>query len=341
MTDVSVVIRGSGRKTLVQRARSGELAVNRWVTWGMPANYGNQEQTMKDERDISVVVFAKDNAATISATLDSLLSQEHVRDVIVCLAPSRDGTRDVIEGFSDPRVMVIEDPGQGISLAMNMGIEAATGDYFAKIDADDLVMPGRFAWQRAALIGSVDLVAVCAAFDAIDESETVISRFGRATAEGDITPELLGGKTPTHFGTYLTRMDAIRSIGGFREWFVTGEDVDLPLRLANVGNVWFKPVSAYQYRIRGDSITHVQPSVLREFYNRSARQFAKQRLKTGQDDLMAGNPPDLPLVDSRSQSQKTSAPVKWSQKSGQLAKVYPERLKGCENGKAPEFYRSV
>ena len=33
--------------------------------------------------------------------------------------------------------------------------------------------------------------------------------------------------------------------------------------------------------------------------------------------------------------------VKWSQKTGQLAKVYPKPRKGYENGEAPEFYRSV
>jgi len=33
--------------------------------------------------------------------------------------------------------------------------------------------------------------------------------------------------------------------------------------------------------------------------------------------------------------------VKRSQKTGQLAKVYPKPMKGYENGEAPEFYRSV
>ena len=33
--------------------------------------------------------------------------------------------------------------------------------------------------------------------------------------------------------------------------------------------------------------------------------------------------------------------LKWSQKTGQSAKVYPISLKGYENGKAPELYRSV
>ena len=33
--------------------------------------------------------------------------------------------------------------------------------------------------------------------------------------------------------------------------------------------------------------------------------------------------------------------VKWSQKSGQAAKMYPKPLKGYEHGDAPEPYRSV
>lgn len=36
-----------------------------------------------------------------------------------------------------------------------------------------------------------------------------------------------------------------------------------------------------------------------------------------------------------------SVGLKWSRKTGQLAKVYPKPLKGYENGKAPELYRSV
>ena len=34
-------------------------------------------------------------------------------------------------------------------------------------------------------------------------------------------------------------------------------------------------------------------------------------------------------------------PVNWSQKTGQLAKVYPKPMKGYEHGEAPEFFRSV
>lgn len=41
------------------------------------------------------------------------------------------------------------------------------------------------------------------------------------------------------------------------------------------------------------------------------------------------------------QSLVAAITMKWSQKTGQLAKVYPEPLKGYENGEAPEVYRPV
>ena len=37
----------------------------------------------------------------------------------------------------------------------------------------------------------------------------------------------------------------------------------------------------------------------------------------------------------------TTPVVKWSQKTGRSAKVYPKPLRGYENGETPELYRSV
>ncbi|MGP9804376.1 hypothetical protein, partial [Paracoccus sp. NSM] len=42
--------RRSGRKTLVQRAQSGDLAAKRQATWGMSANYSNPMTDVKRER---------------------------------------------------------------------------------------------------------------------------------------------------------------------------------------------------------------------------------------------------------------------------------------------------
>ena len=44
---------------------------------------------------------------------------------------------------------------------------------------------------------------------------------------------------------------------------------------------------------------------------------------------------------AKPETKTVTRTVAWSQKTGQLAKVYPKPMKGYENGEAPEFYRSV
>ena len=46
-------------------------------------------------------------------------------------------------------------------------------------------------------------------------------------------------------------------------------------------------------------------------------------------------------MDWQPQDPQPRREVKWSQESGQSAKVYPKPLKGYENGEAPELYRPV
>jgi len=52
-------------------------------------------------------------------------------------------------------------------------------------------------------------------------------------------------------------------------------------------------------------------------------------------DLLA----DIPL--HKIKCLRRHGELKWSQRTGQSAKVYPEPLKGYENGEAPEVYRPV
>jgi len=75
---------------------------------------------------------------------------------------SADASPDIALGFGDTRVRLLRD-GQQQCLAarLNQGIDAATGRYIARMDADDVCFPDRFARQVARLNAerSLDLVA--------------------------------------------------------------------------------------------------------------------------------------------------------------------------------------
>jgi hypothetical protein len=109
-----------------------------------------------------------------------------------------------------------------------------------------------------------------------------------------ISHELKNGIGRTHLCTFLVRMKHLRELNGFRSYFIGTEDADFQLRLGEVCNVWYEPRLCYHYRLHGSSITHTQPSAERQFLEKMAREFQKQRLATGQDDLQRGNPPPVP-----------------------------------------------
>ena len=109
---------------------------------------------------------------------------------------------------------------------------------------------------------------------------------------------------------YLLRTDVVRRVGGFRTYFVTAEDADFQYRLGEATRVWYEPTVAYLYRLHDASITHVQKSNDRAFFEEMARTFQQQRLTRGQDDLQLGQapaPPAAPAAGAVAAAETSSA----------------------------------
>jgi hypothetical protein len=103
---------------------------------------------------ISVVVPAYDAAATLGATLASILDQTHADlEVLVVDDGSTDDTAAIAEraALADDRVVIVEYGGnRGRSVARNEGMARARGEWVAMVDADDLLAPDRFERMVAA-----------------------------------------------------------------------------------------------------------------------------------------------------------------------------------------------
>ncbi len=96
---------------------------------------------MTDFPVFSIITVCKNSASTIEKTIESVLDQTypHVEYVIVD-GSSTDGTLAKIAPYQ-PRIQrVIVEPGQGVYPAMNLGIQAATGDFLQFLNADDYLV---------------------------------------------------------------------------------------------------------------------------------------------------------------------------------------------------------
>ncbi|MHC5199098.1 MAG: glycosyltransferase family 2 protein [Planctomycetota bacterium] len=103
--------------------------------------------TETDKIMISAVIPAYNAAKYIARSIDSVLAQTHPVDEIVIVDDgSTDNTAAIIKDYGD-KVRYIHQPNAGVSAARNTGIEAATGNWIAFLDADDEWLPEKIKRQ--------------------------------------------------------------------------------------------------------------------------------------------------------------------------------------------------
>jgi glycosyltransferase involved in cell wall biosynthesis len=261
---------------------------------------------------ISVIIPMRNAEPYVRAAVESVLAQKDVEiELIVVDDGSTDRSAEVVRGIGDPRVRIIPGPQKGISASFNAGLAEAKGEFLARCDADDLYPSDRLARQSQFLREHTDFGAISGGLSTMSHNGKMLVDSGEYSAHAiaaEVTDELRKARGRSHMCAYLFRTDLLRTLGGCREFFVTAEDVDLQLRLSESTRIWHDPRPAYLYRLHDASITHVQKSGERSFFEECARTFQKQRRERGSDDLQLGWPPPMP-----SRSQRGRGANTWNQ----------------------------
>ena len=91
----------------------------------------------------TVVTACKNAARYIEETVTSVLSQSvflsgHCElEYLVCDGASTDGTQDLVRPYERKGVTLISEPDAGLYAALAKGLQRATGDYVAYLNAGD------------------------------------------------------------------------------------------------------------------------------------------------------------------------------------------------------------
>lgn len=120
---------------------------------------------------VSVVLPVFNGARTIARAAESILDQTF-RDLelIVVDDGSTDETAGIVAELRDPRLRLIQlDHHSGVAAAANVGTEAATSPYIARMDADDFSRPQRMEKQLA-LLRWLDVDVVGCQVQILDEA---------------------------------------------------------------------------------------------------------------------------------------------------------------------------
>jgi glycosyltransferase involved in cell wall biosynthesis len=213
---------------------------------------------------ISVVIPAYNSAAHLPATLQSVFAQSTPpAEVIVVDDGSADETAAIARSFG---ATVLSLANGGPSAARNAGTKAASGEYIAYLDADDIWVPEKLAVQYAALQSYGRPAFSFTDFRLFDDrgvysaKSELLRRSGfRKTARGtrghaDILITAEGNRRPVLYESYILpstalvrRSDAL-AVGGFDETLRAAEDYEFFLRLYNLvpAVVVLKPLLLYR-----------------------------------------------------------------------------------------------
>lgn len=224
---------------------------------------------------VSVVMSVYNGRSFIHEAVKSVLAQTFSDfEFIIIDDGSTDGSTEILRQYAkqDIRIRLFIQENVGLTESLNRGLQRARGEYIARMDDDDVSLPERFGVQVGYLDDHPRCVAVGGQVILINEHGHPIENStepafsdGKGRMEGlwtdhaSIERGLLDGAWPMLQSAVMMRREAIEAVGGYDERFVTNQDHDLFLRLAEKGKLTNLPETVVKYRRHGDQITAQSP----------------------------------------------------------------------------------
>ena len=187
----------------------------------------------------------------VGAATDSILSQSFGDFVFYVVDDgSTDGSGDLIaeRAARDPRIRLIRQDNSGIVASVNRMLALVDTPFVARMDADDIAMPDRFARQIEAMEGDATLGALGTQFDEIDEAGRIISSGATMPVDRAAVRRELEHRQPIANPTAMFRTQLLRDVGLYRAAFRYCEDYDLFLRLSEIAEIANLPDMLLHYR---------------------------------------------------------------------------------------------
>ncbi len=205
---------------------------------------------------ISVVMPAYNAEKYIGKSIDSILNQTYGDfEFIIINDGSGDRTKEIILSYSDDRIVYLENEiNSGIVVTLNKGLEYATGEYIARMDADDIAVAERLEKQIEFMEKNRDVgvlgTGICIFGENINEHARVFT-----TNPEQLKAELIFNSCIAH-PTVMIRSRILKNNGlRYDMKYAGAEDYNLWWKIAKVSRIATLPDILVRYRIHSSQIT--------------------------------------------------------------------------------------
>ena len=204
---------------------------------------------------VSIIMGIYNCASTLPEAIDSILNQTFSDwQLVLCDDGSTDNTyaaaKSYLEKYPQKIILLQNKTNMGLNHTLNRCLEAATGDYVARMDGDDISMPTRLEKEAEFLDTHPEYAIVSTPMVFFDEN----SDWGRSYSIEKPTRRDFIKHSPVHcHAPCMIRREAYLAVGGYTEdkRMLRFEDVNLWYKLYAKGYVGYN-LSEPLYKMRDD-----------------------------------------------------------------------------------------
>jgi glycosyltransferase involved in cell wall biosynthesis len=191
--------------------------------------------------NISIGIPVYNQVDTIASTIESVLKQTNRPfEVVVSENHSTDGTKEIVESFSD-KLRIVRPP-KHLTMSENWDfcVKSCKGDWVGLISGDDMLLPNYVKSMQKGIMQNLEAVFIMGGWQIVNTVEnTTTNRFllsvSNLTYPPKTTEMLLRGPKAS-FAAFCFRKNIYLKVGGYDQRFKLIQDWILQFDLSFEGN---------------------------------------------------------------------------------------------------------
>lgn len=212
---------------------------------------------------LSVVMPVYNAGSFLVEAIESIRNQTHTNWELIAVDDySTDNSWKTLKSFvkKDSRIKVYKNgKHRGVAGAANLALSFAKGTFIARMDADDISHPTRFARQITFLEKNKDVVAVGGQCELINEQGKKIG-WKQFPTENNEIHALMFNRIPLQQPTLMVNTSLLpKDFVWYEDNFYSAEEVELLFRLFKYGNIRNMSAILLKYRIHPENTSLKDP----------------------------------------------------------------------------------
>ena len=208
---------------------------------------------MNKKPKITVLLPVYNCELYIQTAVESILNQTFTDfEFLIIDDASTDATVAILKSFDDARIQLIEKPvNSGYTHSLNYGLQLAKGEYIARMDADDICYPARFAKQIAYLETHPEVLVCGTTYKIIGNDK----RITLPEDHEDIKIGLLRGNCILHPSVMIRKKILVDYSIQYDTTKEPAEDYHMWVRLLSLGKLHNLQEVLMEYRLYGNQVS--------------------------------------------------------------------------------------